>query len=438
MALGFIKRLLGAADTPAPNPDPFKREEPPPPAVLTEPSVITPPPPRPSVGRDEIIDAQTRISGYRYRVSENGAGPAAVVQALCDAGVRNMAQRRVALLPMTPERWRAADYRPLIGPQTHFLFASLEAAEPAVLAEIKAAGGWAAVQLKEVDLALRVRMQEFALMFIDYTAFQLQAFERQVRELRRVAPKMPVMADGIASWPERRLCDSLGVHFCLGGFIASFDEDNPVEKLSESRLILLEMLNQLRQEGELEQLAELARRDPAVSVQLISMANSPMMALDSPITGVEQAMLVLGRAQLYRWLALAMFRVGGNRGKDESLLELALTRGRFLELVAEETCTPSQCEELFLVGLLSVFDALLGQPMSRILSTMHLPENVRAVLLESEGPYTRLLMLAFSVERGRQEQVGRLSQLLGLSQEQVQRSSEAALAWAEEATGFGG
>ena len=433
--MSFWRKLLGGAEPPGINPDPFKREAPPPPAAVP---VAEPPRPRASVARDEIIDAQTRICGYRYRVTEHGVEPAEVVQALADAGIKNMAQRRMALLPMTAERWRSADYRPLIGPGTRFLFASLEAAEPALLAEIKAAGGQVALNLKEVNLALRARMQDFSLLFVDYTAFNLEAFEAQLRELKRVAPKMEVMVDGIATWPERRLCNSLGVHYCLGGFIATFDEEQPQEKLSESRLVLIEMLNQLRQESELESLAEIAKRDPAVSVQLISMANSPMMALDRAITSVEQAILVLGRAQLYRWMTLAMFRVGGNRGKDESLLELALTRGRFLELVAAETCTPTQCEELFLVGLLSVFDALLGQPMSRILSTMHLPENVRAVLLQSEGPYTRLLMLAYSVERGRQEQVERLSELLGLSREQVQRSSEAALAWAEEATGFGG
>lgn len=433
MALGFFRRLLGGSEAPPEiNPDPFKREVPPPPAATP---FIEPPKPRAAVARDEIIDTQTRIGGYRYRVTDNGVGPEDVVQALAESGIRNMAQRRLALLPMTPSRWNSADYRPLIGPRSYFLFANLAEAEAPVLAEIKAAGAQVAISLTEVNLALRARMQDFSLVFVDYTAFNLEAFERQIRELRRVAPKMEVIVDGIATWPERRLCESLGVTYCLGGFIASFDEENPQEKLSESRLVLVEMLNELRKEGELDNLAQIAKRDPAVSVQLISMVNSPMMALGRPITSVEQAILVLGRAQLYRWMTLAMFRVGGNRGKDESLLELALIRGRFLELVAAETCTPTQCEELFLVGLLSVFDALLGQPMSRILEPMHLPDNVRSVLLESDGPYTRLLMLAFSVERGRQDHVDRLAEQLGLSQASIQTCSEAALTWAEGAVG---
>ena len=432
MALGFFRRLFGGSEPAGVHADPFQREAPPPAAVL----VPEPAPPRPLVARDEIIDAQTRICGYHYRVSDQGAAPAQVVQALDEAGMGRMAARRLALLPMDGERWRGASCRALTGPGTHYLFASLAAAEPALLAEIKAAGGRSAIHVTEVNLALRARLGDFALAWVDCTAFPLEAFEKLLRELRRVAPALPIAVDGVASWPERRLCDALGVSYCLGGFVASFDEAQAQEKLSESRMVLLEMLNLLRQDGELEDLAELARRDPAVSVQLVSMANSPAMGLDRQITGVEQAMLILGRAQLYRWLALAMFRVGGSRGKDESLLELALARGRFLELAFAPLLPPSQCDELFLVGLLSVFDALLGQPMARILASMHLPDAVQALLLHNEGAYVRPFLLVMAVERGRLEQMERLAAQLELPLEQVQACSQAARDWADAAMGF--
>ena len=34
---------------------------------------------------------------------------------------------------------------------------------------------------------------------------------------------------------------------------------------------------------------------------------------------------VLGRERLYRWLTVAMFRVGKTRDRDEALLEVAMT-----------------------------------------------------------------------------------------------------------------
>ena len=79
----------------------------------------------------------------------------------------------------------------------------------------------------------------------------------------------------------------------------------------------------------------------------------------------KQAILVLGRQRLYRWLTVAMFRVGKTRDRDEALLEVALTRARFLETVADSSLGKKDCDELFLVGLLSLFDVLLAIPVHR-------------------------------------------------------------------------
>jgi len=53
-------------------------------------------------------------------------------------------------------------------------------------------------------------------------------------------------------------------------------------------------------------LAEMAKRDPGVAVRLLSMANAPAYGLVTPVTGLEQAVLVLGREALYRWLVISV------------------------------------------------------------------------------------------------------------------------------------
>jgi EAL and modified HD-GYP domain-containing signal transduction protein len=94
-----------------------------------------------------------------------------------------------------------------------------------------------------------------------------------------------------------------------------------------------------------------------------------------------------------------MFRLGGgaNKERDESLLEVALTRARFLE-----TCSSlpqAKRDELFLVGLLSLFDVLLGVPMANLVGKMHLSDEIRDVLLNSEGEYGPYLMMVLLLER---------------------------------------
>lgn len=155
--------------------------------------------------------------------------------------------------------------------------------------------------------------------------------------------------------------------------------------------------------------------------------------LTQPVQSLEQAIMVLGRSMLYRWLVVSMFRVGQARDRDETLLEIALARARFMELVGQSSMPQSRCDELFLVGLISLFDLLFSIPLPRILQKISVSEDVRRVLLDSEGPYGRFLMLAIAVEKGRADQALKLASALGIDAETLGKTSQAALAWAETA-----
>ena len=193
------------------------------------------------------------------------------------------------------------------------------------------------------------------------------------------------------------------------------------------------MLNLLRQDADLPEVAKVAKRDPGVALKLVAMANSPILALSQSVASIDQAIMILGREQLYRWLSMAMFRAGTGSPRDEVLLEIALSRGRFLELIGRCHHQQAECNELFLVGLLSLLDCLLGVPMAKVVERLNLSNEIKAVLLHSDGPMGRYLMLAIATEKGHAEGVSRLADLLHISLNDIEKASTDALAWAEEA-----
>jgi EAL and modified HD-GYP domain-containing signal transduction protein len=194
------------------------------------------------------------------------------------------------------------------------------------------------------------------------------------------------------------------------------------------------MLNLLRREANPVELAKVAKRDPGASVKLVAMANSALAALAQPATSVEQAIVLLGREQLYRWLAIAVFRAATNSPRDEVLLELALCRGRFLELVAQGRHDKARRDELFLVGLLSLIDVLLGVKMSALATRLHLSAAMADALAQGTGPLEPYLMLAIAVEKGPAKKVARLAEQLAIPLADIEAASSAALTWAEEAS----
>lgn len=402
-----------------------------------------PPPREPDimVYRDEIIDGRSRIAGYRFATRRLAGGTPTAAQAAAALGkenLRTLAERRLALIPLTAADWHATDFRGFIAPHTTFLLASPprgseggRGAWHETLIAIQAAGGRIAVDGDAADEA--AALAEVDLLLLDFRAYSLEAFERLVRRLAAGRPQLALAADGIGSWAEHRLCQSLGVRYSLGGFAAAPDEESPGEKLNQSRLVLIEMLNLLRREADLAEISAVAKRDPGVAVKVVAMANSPLSGLSSPVASLEQALMVLGRGTLYRWLSLAMFRAGSGGGRDEALLELALCRARFLELVAADSRPKRECDELFLVGLLSLLDSLLGLPMAQVVGRLHLPAAVSDVLLHSEGPHGRFLMLALAMEKGAGERTARIAGELGLPSGKIEESAAGARAWADEA-----
>lgn len=435
----FIKKILTGQGAAQVNDDPFLRNPPPPPAAVAPVPRKAPPA---VLQRDEIIDAGTRIAGYRLsaRLPDGGAqaDPGATRDVLAGAGVATLAERRIALVPLAAADWQAFDYRPLIGPNTVFLL-NVPAANDelavwrAVAMAMHEAGAGIALPGTAIDDPRGLVPEVADFLVLDFAGHTLASFEKLLLALRRSHPGIRLMAENVARWPEHRYCIAHGVAFCIGAFTTEQDEEQAVGEIAQSRLVLIEMLNQLRREADLADIAEVAKRDPGVVVKVVAMANSPLLGRTQAVSGIDQAIMVLGREQLYRWLSIGMFRAAAATPRDELLLEMALARGRFLELIGQETHDKRACDELFLLGLLSLLDCLLGMPMARVLERIQLSPAMQEVLLNSSGPLGRHLMLAIAVEKGYVGNVSRLAGQLGHSLESVEAAALASIAWAEEA-----
>ena len=440
---GTIKRMLGWSPPPPINSDPFSRKPKPLPtaarSVAAGPGDLT----HVILRREEIIDAKTRIAGYRFEAplpeSPDQRYAVATFQAFRASNIAAFAERRMALIPVKAQEWFKFDYPSLIGPHTVFLLdrppAHAEHLERWCEVARLIRGAGARVALFGIDIAHDGELirKNADLLLIDFSSYSLRNFELFMTRLKSEHPKLEIIADNVSSWPERRYRVAHDVAYCIGHYTTCTDEESPSGKFNQSRQILIEMLNLLLRNADLADITEVAKRDPGVAVQIVSMANSPLQGLSKPVANFEQAIMILGREQLYRWLSIGMFRAGGGSPHDEVLLELALVRGRFLELVGRKLHDKAKCGELFLVGLLSLLDCMLAMPMAKVLEHLHLSDQMRHVLLHSEGPLGRYLLLAIAVEKGSANSITRLAKQLTISEEDIGAASTEALTWAENA-----
>ncbi|USX26704.1 HDOD domain-containing protein [Oxalobacteraceae bacterium OTU3CINTB1] len=418
--------------------------EPPPVPAAVKPSAGDP---EAIVVRAEIVDTRSRLRGYRFSVPVGANGlPLAeqlAIDTMAAARLPEFAQDRLSLVQLSMDAVASRHYLPLIAPHTIFMLDRKATDLPVTqiaerMAALRQSGCKVALRglsLDAEDVPL-LALCDLAMLYLNEHA--LADFQTLAKQLRMRYPDMMLAVDGVESWDEQRMCLSWGCDYFLGHYLTTSDQVDPDAKIDQSRMTSIELLNLLRTDAELPAMIEVAKRDPGMTFQVLQWANAPSNGQATKVTSLQQAFMVLGRNQLYRGLTVSMFRLGGgaNRERDASLLEVALTRARFLE-----TCSPlplAKRDELFLVGLLSLFDVLLGVPMANLVGKMHLSDDIRDVLLGSEGVYGPYLMMVLLLERDKVERALEIARTLGMEPEGLAECGQAAFRWAQESMRYTG
>ncbi|MCB1891621.1 MAG: EAL domain-containing protein [Rhodocyclaceae bacterium] len=242
-----------------------------------------------------------------------------------------------------------------------------------------------------------------------------------------------LLAEKVDSDAQAQLCRQLGFTLFQGYYFAK-----PAlvagKKLSQSQASLLRLVGLILEDADTGELETTFKPEPGLTLNLLRLTNSAASGVRQKITSLRHAITVLGRRQLQRWLQLLLYTnpAAGN-GLANPLLQLAATRGRFLELAAAGLTGASRelADHAFMTGIMSLMPALLQAPMEDILKTLPLLPKVRDALEARAGTLGKLLSLAESLEANDAGASRALmGELPGLNCDDVNRALTQALAWA--------
>ena len=210
-----------------------------------------------------------------------------------------------------------------------------------------------------------------------------------------------LIAEKVESQAEYRTCLDLGFDYFQGYYFAK-PSVLAGRKLSPSQLALMELMNLVTSDADNIEIERAIKRDVSLAVNLLRIVNTPAAGLRQRIDSLSQALIVLGRRQLQRWLQIMLYAEPGNRGHTQTpLLMLASTRARLMELLAQRL-RPGQrqvADVAFTVGIMSLMDALFSVPMADLVEQIPVSEEVAAALVKRSGFFGELLRLAESLER---------------------------------------
>lgn len=245
-------------------------------------------------------------------------------------------------------------------------------------------------------------------------------------------PKARLIAEKVETEAQFEVAQGLGFTLFQGYWFA-----HPLlvsgKTIRPTQTTIIQLMNLVRQQASTDDIEDLLKRDPTLSFNLLRFINSAGFGLKHEITSFRHAVMMLGLKKLFRWAALLLTTSQGAE-TSAAVTQLAVVRGRLMELLAAESLPPEECENAFIVGVFSLLDTLLGMPLKQAIDCIALPDTVVDALLRNQGPWAPFLALTMACENEDDALFAKASSTLNLTSQQVNLAHLHALSWAEAIT----
>jgi len=201
-------------------------------------------------------------------------------------------------------------------------------------------------------------------------------------------------------------------------------------EMPSNRLNYLRMLQAVSQPDlDVPAIERLIKGEASICYRLLRYSNSAAFGFKSEIHSVRHALSILGEREVRRWVRLVA-AVGAGQDKTSDLVLSALVRARFGELLAP--MVPHGDSDLFLLGLLSLIDAMLEIPIAEVLEQLPLDQETKAVLLGQPSALRPIYQLILAHESGEWAAAGEVGKSLHLNADEVAGLYWQAQQWARE------
>lgn len=213
------------------------------------------------------------------------------------------------------------------------------------------------------------------------------------------AKSIKLIAEKIESEEEHNSALAMNYSFLQGNFFCKpyVISSKGFKGLSINSLRLLEETN--KAEVDFNEIEKLIRMDVSLTYKLLKFINSAYFNFSAEISSIKQALVMLGKKEIRKWISLIILQEL-KRDKPDELIVLALSRARFCEGIAPFMGMENRKEDLFFMGLFSLIDAFLDQPMVSVLMDLPIKEDIKSALLGNGNELRKIYEIMSIYEKG--------------------------------------
>jgi EAL and modified HD-GYP domain-containing signal transduction protein len=365
------------------------------------------------IARQPIFDRNMDVFAYELLFRNSGESFAAnitdgdratstvILNTFIDIGIENLVGSRAAFINLT--RLFISNPDLMLAPHNQLVLEVLEDIEPNevildTLRTLKDKGHTIALD----DFVYHNKFEPY-IDLADIVKLDVMTEDREalIQHAERLKPRgIRLLAEKVETHDEFEFLKALDFDYFQGYFFA-----RPAivqgREISSNQLAVLELVAKIANpDVEVDELSQIISSDVSLSHKLLKFVNSPLSGLRTEVDSIRQAVVLIGLRTIKNWVTLLALSTGSD--KPVQLTNTALVRARCSEMLGK-TGQQEHIESYFTVGLFSALDALMDQPLDRLLAELPLSDAVLSALLRQQGVLGDALKCTLAMEHGQVE-----------------------------------
>ena len=248
----------------------------------------------------------------------------------------------------------------------------------------------------------------------------------------RLSPRgIKMLAEKVETRSELRQASEMGYTYFQGYFFSKPEivvgQDIPGYKLNYLRVV--QAVN--RPEINLAELENIIKLEASLTYKLLRYLNSAFFGFRTEIKSIHHALALLGEEELKKWASLiAMAAMGAD--KPPELVVSVIIRAVFCESLAPRIGMMNRSNDLFLLGMMSLIDAILDRPLPKILEEMPISNEIKEALLGGQNRFRDVYETVVAYEAADWREFSKKARKLNLDEETVPELYLRSVEWTKD------
>jgi EAL and modified HD-GYP domain-containing signal transduction protein len=185
--------------------------------------------------------------------------------------------------------------------------------------------------------------------------------------------------------------------------------------------VILKLMKAIDAEQSIETFEAIMGEDPLLAYRFMVYTNSAALGLRTGIDSLRRGLVMMGYGSIKRWLSDQLPHANTDANMHP-VRESMVIRARVMAHLLNAGVENDLRREIYLCGLLSHIDQLMGEPLGTILRRLPLSDRIYDATVLGTGPYAGGLQLARALETEDADSIRQLCETHDMAHEEVNRA----------------